>query len=454
MKKNFLFLASPNIGIFESWGPILEVLIKTKDIYVIFSKFDLIFRQSNQNHASLKILSRNINKILYQSPIGNWYYTESLSIFKKSVLNIIPDFLFYRIYKKLIYVPFFKNFEKIIFKLFYKSISINNINTHLDKLQFEFLAYDVIEEYKNDNKEWLPNLKIKKIGFETGINFYIYKAKLKEVTHNNRLNLNYMANMYGLSYTTVPYIKNLKVFLVSSNNIDYYKNVYDKNDKEIAVIGVPRNNSKWMKKIFYESDEFKFKLGGSYIFVISRPAQEYFIPISRKKQYIKYIRDVANKYSLKIVIKLHPKESSYFGKKYFYEILGRNNYNINWQFTDKNIYQVAIKSKVCITFYTSTCIDLISLDIPTIEIMNLNGIEEEDNIYSLRDEKKSPITQYRNCGFVLGVENYEELNIQVKEILSNKEKSMKYLKDNYYKYLTNPDDFEKKILNSNFFGQE
>ncbi len=451
MKKNFLFLASPNIGIFESWGPVLEYLLKDKNIYTIFSNFDIIFRQVNRNHASVNILSNSLNKIIFKTPIGNWYLASNIYIFENSLFKKIPEFIFYKVYKKLKFIPFFRNFEIFLYSFIYQAKHINDINIYILNQNFEFLAYDVLEQFKKIHGEWLLKININKISFETGINFHVYNKLLKNGNFKNRLNLNYMSNSFGLSSINLPRIKKLKILLVSSQNIDYYKNLYGVNDNDIAVIGIPKHANKWKENILKKTGYFNPYFKDDYLFVISRPAQEYFLPISRKKTYIKYIRDVAYKNNLKIVIKLHPKESLYHGKKIFYDILGKDNFNIKWQFTDKNIYQVALKSKICIGFFTSACIDLIKFNIPCIEILNLSGINEEDNAYSLRDKQNIPVFPYRYFGLVLGVSNYNELDTIVADLLINKEKYMMYLNKNYRKNLKNPNNFKKELSKTGFF---
>ena len=100
MKKNFLFLASPNIGIFESWGPVLEYLLKDKNIYTIFSNFDIIFRQVNRNHASVNILSNSLNKIIFKTPIGNWYLASNI---------IYLEIVYSKKYQNLFFIKYIKN---------------------------------------------------------------------------------------------------------------------------------------------------------------------------------------------------------------------------------------------------------------------------------------------------------------------------------------------------------
>ena len=450
MKKNFLFLASPNIGIFESWGPIIKYKLNDRNIYTIIPKFDIIFRQANRNLASLNILSNQLKIIIFKTPSDNWYLTNNIFTFERSMFKKIPDFIFNKFYKKLKFIPYFKKFEILLFKIVYNIEHINDIDKYISSKNFDFLAYDVLEENKKIHNDWLRKIKFKKITFETGINFHIYNEDLIKKNYSNKYNLNYMSNSFGLSSNTIPNIKNLKALVVSNHNINYYKKIYDLKDKEIIPIGVPRNNSIWMSSILSNTKEFNNKILGDFVFLISRPAQEYFIPLIRKKEYIKDINKICKKYNLNLVIKLHPKESTYHGKRIYYDILGKKNLNKNWFFSEENIYQIALKSKICITFFTSVCIDFIKLNIPVIEIMNLRGIPEEDNDFSLRDKKNSPITQYRNLGFVLGADNYDDLSKHVHQIIYNKEKCMALLKKNYDEYLSNPDNFVKLIPNNYF----
>ena len=98
-EEKFLFLASPNIGIFESWGPIIKYTLNDRNIYTIISNFDIIFRQANRNLASLNILSNQLKMIIFKTPSGNWYLTNNIFTFERSILKKIPDFIFNKFIK-------------------------------------------------------------------------------------------------------------------------------------------------------------------------------------------------------------------------------------------------------------------------------------------------------------------------------------------------------------------
>ena len=127
--------------------------------------------------------------------------------------------------------------------------------------------------------------------------------------------------------------------------------------------------------------------------------------------------------NFKLVIKMHPKEST---KKIYYKIFGKNNYNLNWEISDDHVFTLSSKAIFSICFFSGVSIDLIKCKIPVLELLNLQGLKEFDNEQSLRDEKGKPVLDYRFLKLVKGIENEKDLFVEANRILEDKSYLVKF----------------------------
>ena len=441
MSKKYLFLCTPNIGILDSWGPILKKLKrKGNQIDIIFPKYGVIFYQFNKNYAPCKILEEVFDQKYFKTPFGNWIKFKKIYIFENINLKFLQN-KFVQKFIKLFNNKIIKSLEYIIFKTLLKDIETIDINKTIKNNFYNTLLYDVLEESKAYNNDWLKDIDFNKISYETGINFHIFNKDLIRQDYDNKLNLNYMSNSFGLSSKKFQKINNLKILVVSEQNKEYYKNVYNISEEDIEIIGIAKHDNNWINEIKNNSEKFKYFKNENYILIISRPAQEYFLPIKRKINAIKSIKKLADKYNFKIVVKLHPKENLNIGRKIYFDVLGKRNYQKKWLFSELNILQIAENSIFAFSFFTSTCLDLIKVNTPTIEYLDIRNIPEEDNKLSLRDNKNYPVLPYRYFNLTKSANSYNELEIVTKSILKDKNKINQELLNNYKKLIPEPKEY-------------
>ena len=118
--------------------------------------------------------------------------------------------------------------------------------------------YDLSEEYKTYNEKYLGFLEIKRISFETGINFYVFNKKISNLKYSRNNNLKFMSNIYGLScdLNNLKKIQNLSILLVSEFNKNYYRNVFKVKDDQMKIIGIPKHEDKWLTNLIKTSKKF------------------------------------------------------------------------------------------------------------------------------------------------------------------------------------------------------
>ena len=86
------------------------------------------------------------------------------------------------------------------------------------------------------------------------------------------------------------------------------------------------------------------------------------------------------------------------------------------------------------------CIDMIKIDKPVIEYLDLSGLDEYDVPEALRDPENRPILEYRYSGFCIGVNDANEFRLAVARVISSPSDVMLELKNNYSLHIPSDQD--------------
>lgn len=189
--------------------------------------------------------------------------------------------------------------------------------------------------------------------------------------------------------------------------------------KNIIHAGIPRHDNDWIDFICSHSNNIKEKAFDSYIFIIGRQTSPYNTP-ERKKKALKDIYNVVcKKHNLKLVVKTHPKEhiDGIDGHIYM-DALGKKNYGKTWIYSDNHPFILGKKAIFSISFYSGVSLDMLAINKPTIEYLDLNDLEAYDNSNSQRDSDGNPVFNYRGAKLVLGASSKLELEHHVESILN------------------------------------
>ena len=74
---------------------------------------------------------------------------------------------------------------------------------------------------------------------------------------------------------------------------------------------------------------------------------------------------------------------------------------------------------------------MLAINKPTIEYLDLEGLEEYDNKNSLRDKHGKPVSQFRYANLVLGASSKLDLEQHVESILNQYEATISPLRSRY-----------------------
>jgi len=225
------------------------------------------------------------------------------------------------------------------------------------------------------------------------------------------------------------------VYSTPSLEVDGYKKCFGILEKNIVHVGIPRHDSDWIEFVYSKSNNIEKNIFDSFVFIIGRPASP-FNTIERKKKVLKNIYDIiCTKHKLKLVVKTHPKESLHGVDGDIYrDALGSENYGKTWMYSNAHPFILGKKSIFSISFYSGVPLDMLAINKPTIEYLNLEDLTLYDNSDSLRDKYGKPVFPYRYAKLVLGVSSKSELEQNVESILNQYKVTLSVLYSKYEEY--------------------
>jgi hypothetical protein len=429
MKKNILLWCSPGFGMIDMWIPIIRKLKENNDITI-----DFVFpepsslRLESKESGLFKLSELFLDRVLYRGQSGRWFIASTLVEAKNGInLSKMDEVILTtagRLYKgKLSRYFVAKTIGKYLKMLSILIARMKENFAHQSLYDVSLFGdadgvlFDVIAENKSSNIE--------------------LKNKLQSVPK--------FSIFHGLVATWVRILPifscerrsekkpNVTVYNMSNLEVEGYKKCYGILEDNIIHAGIPRHDSDWIEFVNSKLDFAKSDIFDSFVFLIGKPASRVNNPIERKKKALKDIYDiVCTKHKLKLVIKLHPKESldGIDGDAYR-DVLGLKNYGKDWIFSDTHPFLLGKKSIFCISFKGGVPLDMLAINKPTIEYLNLVGLDFYDNKDSLRDSFGKPMSQFRCENLVLGANTRVDLERHVESILDKYEDVITSLRSSY-----------------------
>lgn len=417
-RRSVCFICSPSLGILDNWLPVSIALKENEPgVELVFvlpkaNSVDLI----DPDNVLIKMGARVFDKIIFRTHSGLWLEVEKFEQAKKiNNLTSVEQF-FYKVARRGSRFNILKAFSNLIHYVLGCADRKKNAEKIIDLRDscrpFRAVLFDVYEEQKEYTADLMRCLHgVPKYSIKHGVN--IEQGPIVCRCPDGRKE------------------KEVKAYLFSSEEIEYYKRTYCLRDEELKVVGIPRHDKKWIERIIAEGRELPGAISWKgYIFIISRSLSPYFT-YERKKKAIEDIRRLAfGELKMKLVIKFHPKERS---DGLYEKILGRETYGSQWVFSNAHPFILGQNSSFAISFFSSVAIDMVALGVPVIERLDLRGIEEFDNNESLRDDHGEPVFSFRYLGLALGASDYDRLKYHALNILRERNRALQKLQDVYNK---------------------
>lgn len=422
---NILFICSPSIGLMDAWSP---VLLKLRQEYPSASISTLFPRkqiasQLDTSTTVVKLVEPVIDSFIIQDLTRGVLYSCKTIDKAKEIDNALH--VKYRASRRsLTYLPktLANHVQSTFMRNKQKEFRVKDQNSFFKK--FDAVFYDVYEHSKKYNHHILSRL-----------------SHVPKFSINHGLKPRFIVSQKNYDEDSLPADRKKTIaFLNADHEKDSYVQRFGVPRQNSIVTGVQRHDPAYIH--YFLQSKSEQKKGGAlfdddYIFLISRPGDTPLQPLERIKKSIRTIRHVAyDLLNVKIVVKLHPKEIK---QSYYSEILGEKEYGEKWMFSNAHPFTIGRHCLFAVSYYSGVAVDLIALDIPTIELLDLRGIHKYDELNKLRNKKGDPVLNYRYHGLVLGSSTKEEFIHQVKRVMNHREEVMKELRAAYEKMYHSPD---------------
>jgi CDP-glycerol glycerophosphotransferase (TagB/SpsB family) len=446
--KHLLLWCSPGFGVIDIWLPIIKKLKERSDVKIFFVFPEQSSLQlENENSSLFNLAEEFADKIIYRGYSGRFF--------------LAPTLVNARSKNKL------SNFDTKI--VYFANRLVNGSMSKYLILKLTGKCLLEVFQYITHVKEFIKNQKLCDTSLLTNVDGILCDITKENKSVNDELknelkDIPKFSMLHGLAATwlmnnfvcehAVRKRSDVVVYNMSRFEIDGYKKCFGILEKNIIHAGIPRHDNDWIEFICSHSNSIKENAFDSYIFIIGRQTSPYNTP-ERKKKALKDIYNVVcKKHKLKLVVKTHPKEhiDGIDGHIYM-DALGKENYGKTWIYSDNHPFILGKKAIFSISFYSGVILDMLAINKPTIEYLDMKDLEAYDNSNSLRDDEGNPVLNYRSAKLVLGASSKLELERHVESILNKYEATMLPLAS-MYEYCFEPlngaskmvaDDIYKKI---------
>ncbi len=438
--KHIILWCSPGFGMVDIWLPVVKKLKEKGDI-----KIDFVFpeqsslRLENKNSDLFNISEQFVDDVIYKGYSGRWFIAPTLikarsgikfNKFDEKVAKISRRLYKGRMSNIFLLKIIGKTISAISRYIFYIKESFGDTNLFDVGLlkNIEGVLCDIVVENKAANKELRNELQ-----------------DTHKFSMHHGLATTWVLDDFNCK-DPVPKRSDVTVYCMSNLEIEKYEKCFGILEKNITHEGLPRHDDDWIEFISQKTNYIESNMFDSFVFIIGRPASQY-NTVERKLKALNDIYDiVCSKYKLKLVVKTHPKESN--DDWIYMKALGLENYGKTWMYSDSHPFVLGKKSIFCISFYSGVILDMLAINKPTIEYLDLEGIKMYDNSNSLRDIDGKPVFQYRYTNLVLGASNKIEFEAHVDCILTNIEEAVSPMRSKYEEYFSPFSGASKSIADS------
>mgnify|MGYP006274957987 CR=1 FL=1 len=420
---SLLFICSPSLGILDTWLPVLSKINELRpdvQIHCIIPKHRTVTKIDPDN-VLIRLSDDIFDFVICKTEDNKWVKLDNLReaahLFRAGKMNRGMKQFLHRLPEGNL-----NRFTESAVNKLQRFLQRKRNRNHLFNLQSiqhctKGILYDVYTEKKESVDEIL--------NYFSGLPKFSMSHGLK------------VKNINTYQDQNTPLNENTIVYIQSENEVGFVRDRFGVPENHQRVVGVPRHEKQWIDTIVEKEKNSGVETGDEFIFVISRPHTTAYHPKSRMKKALQHIRRLAwTDLDKKIVVKLHPKER----KTGIYEkVFGVENYGSRWVYSNMHPLVLGARCDFAIAFYSGVVVDMIAMNVPSIELMDLRGLPKFDNEDSLRDSNDEPVFEYRYNDLALGASDYESLKKEASKILSEREKVMSLLRKNYNKhYKTKP----------------
>ena len=396
-RPNIFVLCYPHLGILDNWLPVVDMMNSTENHlnFTLIIPNATIIKSFHEDNAVVKISNNLFSTVLVHAHDNIWikntsvfntvkWYRKNRTVLR--LFDILKRLIKKKLFSYVLMYPLILLRNKIYKKEF--RFEYRELNGFIS--QTDILLYDI---YTEDNYKVSDILQLfennKKYGLPHAISMAAIEQKAPALVNVHNKN-------------------NIVFYIYTKLQREHFKVRYGLNINKIRIVGVPRHNHKWIKKIQEKSPKLPDNFDSNTIVILSRHVDGH-LSFDEKVETLKNIKKMfVDRLDMKVAIKLHPNEKQeriYANKidRVYEDILGVNDYGVTWIYSDLHVFQLGKGKKLAISLNTGAVFDMIAIGVPCIEYVD-TSIQ-----YKNPGEHKENITQFVIHGFIEGVSSYDDL---------------------------------------------
>jgi len=244
-------------------------------------------------------------------------------------------------------------------------------------------------------------------------------------------------------------------YAYATTHVQHYTRTHGLEPSRVRVTGVPRHDPQARSGIVLASRSRYPLEGDDAVLLISRPATSDrdapgggatdWLPAGRKVAQLEAIhRVVCEQHGLRLLVRPHPKERD---DGTLQRGLPPDGEGRTWSITRAHPLHLAEHVRFAVAFSSGVAVDLLAAGVPTIEFQDVTGAPAYDRPDALRDARGRILrTSERRHGIVLPADDEEDLAAQVARILEDRTTVLEELGRAYRELYAGPTGAVASIL--------
>jgi len=384
-ERNFLFVLSPNAGILDSWLPVLDRLARIPyvKIHAILPRpratlylrgSDFMIRKTAKTFASVHFCAAD----------GQWGRARNLVQARRKLVCSN--------WKQRLFGPSSgtSSCTQAGLSQYEPGAELEATRSHLEKAGLhrpEGMLCDVSESQKTYFSGLLQATP------QSGIHSVSQAVSLRELRADQPRPVSQSLPSYICERIETQ-------FLLGESEKTHYQSKYGLLPGQIVVSGVFRHDPAWIAQVQAQTVNDGLK-PGRYIFLVSRPVNPRYLPLSEKQRIIRMVHEQARKRGLTLVIRPHPFEGN---RREFDRLIGPPGKQNHWIETGRHPLDIGFKCALSVTLNSSVAVDMAAMGVPVIDPVDYAKLQE-DSPSTRFDDLGSPISTFAESGIAVGAKD-------------------------------------------------
>jgi len=234
-------------------------------------------------------------------------------------------------------------------------------------------------------------------------------------------------------------------FLYGASEISAYAQNFGLRPDVLHPVGIARHDPAWVPIVVERSRSLHVLPFDEFVFVVSRPAGSSYLPTDRKISALRALHQVFwEERGIPIVLRTHPKERE---DGTLAAALPASEEGTSWATSRAHPFHLAEQSLIGVTFLSGVAVDLVTLGVPVIELLDVRGLTAHDRPDAARDAAgQVQFGPYRRDGLVIPAEDPGSLRSAVDGILADRRRATERLQARVRELFADPTDAPRSVL--------